>query len=104
MIFSPHKLFIKLDLGDGLDDEGMPISIDNLWKEIGQCRCDDNHTQKLVSVNGENYMYSYKVVYEGEKIEAGKEVRVMNGDDVRAEGIVVQSGVCNYFNYAQIWL
>lgn len=104
MIFAPHKLFVKLKLGGGFDDEGRPIPIVEKWEEVGECRCDDNSTQKLVSVNGENYTYSYKIVYEGKKIEAGTEVKVMSGDDIRAKGIVVQSSICNYFNYAQIWL
>ena len=103
MIFAPHKLFIK-QACSGLDENGDPIQSSNSWGEVGPCRCDDNITHHNISVNGEAFTYAYKIVYEGEKVEPGAVVRVTDGERVRAEGRVVQSAECNYFNQLQIWI
>lgn len=50
------------------------------------------------------YDYDYHIVYEGEKMNVGTEVRILNGESVRTEGKVIKSGKSNYFKYAEIWL
>lgn len=104
MIFSPHILQIKVVAGPSFDEDMNPIPGGESWKEIGACRCDDNGVMKQISVNGMMYDYNYHVVYEGERIKAGTEVKVLDGDEIRAEGTAVKSAKCNYFNYSEIWL
>ena len=41
---------------------------------------------------------------EGGILNAGTEVRILDGESVRAEGKVIKSGKSNYFKYAEIWL
>ena len=56
-------------------------------------------------VGDEIYQSDYAtVVYEGGILNAGTEVRILDGESVRAEGKVIKSGKSNYFKYAEIWL
>lgn len=104
MIFAPHRLFVKVVSGPSFDEDMNPIPPKEDWNDLGPCRCDDNGVVKQISVNGVMYDYNYHVVYEGEKIKAGTEVKIMDGEDVRAEGKVIKPNKSNYFKYAEIWL
>lgn len=104
MIFAPHRLMVKVVSGPSFDEDMNPIPPKEDWKDFGSCRCDDNGVMKQISVNGVMYDYNYHVVYEGERIKAGTEVKVFDGGEIRAEGTVVKSAKCNYFNYYEIWL
>jgi hypothetical protein len=103
VIFSPHILQKKAGAGELVN--GNPVPGSNEWETVGECRCDDNGQQIKVSVNGMLYDYSYHVVYEGEKLPVGADVRVLNEDGgTRGEGSVVKSGECNYLDYSEIWM
>lgn len=104
MIFSPHRLFVKVVSGPSFDEDMNPIPPKEDWKDLGPCRCDDNGVVKQISVNGVMYDYNYHVVYEGEKIKNDTEVKIMDGEEVRGEGKIIKSGKSNYFKYAEIWL
>lgn len=104
MIFSPHKLLVKVVSGPSFDEDMNPIPPKEDWKDFGSCRCDDNGAMKQVSVNGVLHDYNYHVVYEGEKIKMGTEVRVLDSESIRGEGKVIKPSKSNYFNYAEIWL
>lgn len=101
MIFAPHTLelwtegkIIINNLGDEEQEEGG-------WVVIGKCRCVDNDTHRHISVNGKDYTYSYNIIFEGERIDAGSRIRVKERG---VKGEVVKASKCNYFNYSQVWL
>jgi hypothetical protein len=105
MIFEPHKLYRKVITGAGLNGDGDPEGGTETWEETGRCRCDDNRQVRHISVNGEQTVYEYHIVHEGERIPAGTEVRALNEDgSIRGEGTVIKTGKCNYFDYSEIWL
>lgn len=106
MNFAPHTLQVKVISKPQEDEFGRPIpgTGGEHWETICECRCDDNDTTKQVSVNGQVHDYSYLVVYEGEKIEAGTEVRAIDGEEVRGEGSVIRSTKCNNLAYAKLWM
>ena len=104
MIFAPHRLMVKVVSGPSFDEDMNPLPPKEDWKDFGSCRCDDNGVMKQISVNGVMYDYNYHVVYEGGILNAGTEVRILDGESVRAEGKVIKSGKSNYFKYAEIWL
>lgn len=101
MILSPHTLEL-FEEGKLVEDEfGREVEQDGKWVVIGECRCVDNNTQKHISVNGKDYTYSYNIIHEGNKIEAGSLIRVKERD---VEGEVVASSKNNYFDYSQVWI
>ena len=104
MIFSPHRLQKFVVLDDLIDDDGNPIDSLQEWEDVGTCRCDDNGVMKQVSVNGKLFDYHYHIVYEGEKIPTDTLIKVLDKGQLRAEGKVIKSAKCNFFNYTQIWL
>lgn len=106
MNYAPHILQVKVITKPQEDEFGRPIPSTGGedWETIGECRCDDNDTTKQVSVNGQVYDYSYFVVYEGEKIEAGAVVRALDGEEVRGEGTVLKSAKCNFLTYTKLWM
>lgn len=105
MMFAPHILQVKIVPSPAFDADMNPIPGQAEWKEIGPCRCDDNGATKQISVNGVVRDYNYHIVYEGDRIEAGTKVRVIEeSGDIRAEGEVIKPKRCNYFSYSEIWL
>ena len=88
MIFAPHRLMVKVVSGPSFDEDMNPLPPKEDWKDFGSCRCDDNGVMKQISVNGVMYDYNYHVVYEGGILNAGTEVRILDGESVRTEGKV----------------
>lgn len=105
MIFAPHILQVKIVSPPTFDADMNPVAGKAEWKEIGPCRCDDNGARKQISVNGVVVDYNHHIVYEGEKIAAGTQVRVLDeSGGIRAEGKVIEPSTCNFFSYSEIWL
>ncbi|MCM0314264.1 hypothetical protein [Bacteroides fragilis] len=106
MIFAPHILYVRLDSKVEYDKDGNPITLqDETWKEVGECRCDDNGTARQISVGGQLFDFSYHIVYTGGNIAPDTEVKVLDDDGaIRGKGIVKRCSVNNYLNYSQIWI
>lgn len=103
MLYSPHKLSVFTGERWIDDSFGRPIKVKGEWEELGACRCRDNDTKQLISVNGEDYQYSYKIIHTGSRIEAGVKIRV-DGRDEKVGGKVIKSSKTNYFNYSIIYI
>lgn len=104
MFYKPHTIrYRRPQLSR--DEYGRPISSEGEWLDGGVCRCDDNSTQDLMSDNGAVYRSTYKIVIEGKtKIQAGDEVIVNDGDEVRGQGKVNNVIRTNKLNYSVIWV
>lgn len=107
MVFAPHILQLKRTTPLQRDEFGRPIpgSSTEEWIELCRCRCDDNTTKEFRSENGQVYRPTYHVVCEGHlSINTGDEVRCIDGENVRGEGIVYVPKKTNFFNYTEIWI
>lgn len=107
MIFTPHTLQIKKVTPFQEDEYGhaIPNTGGEEWVTLCRCRFDDNSTKEFKSANGEVYRPNYHVVCEKNlEIEAGTEVRCLEGNSVRGEGKVYMPKRTNYFNYTELWL
>lgn len=107
MIFAPHILQVKVLTPEDRDEFGRPIpdTGGEEWRTLCHCRCDDNTTKEFSSVNGEVYRPNYHVVCEMRvEINAGAEVRCLDGNSVRGEGKVYITKDANYFNNTELWL
>lgn len=106
MIFAPHILQIKVISPMEEDEFGRPIpgTGGESWRELCQCRCDDNTTKEFVSENGMVYRPAYHIVCEGKvSVSPGDEIRCKNGEDMRG-GKVYMVKRTNYFGYTEIWV
>ncbi|MEL5895925.1 hypothetical protein AAE250_20815 [Bacteroides sp. GD17] len=95
---APHILVIRTVTPLEKDEFGRPIpgTGGESWDELTECFCHDNSQTKEVSINGVLWVYSYHVVYEGEKIALGTKVRCLDkitGKTV-GEGEVKKNAEC----------
>lgn len=69
MYFAPHILYLRIDPPKQYDELGRPIAMseNDAWQEIGDCRCDDDTTVRLVSENGEVRQSKYPSSTKGEE-------------------------------------
>ncbi len=107
MIFAPHILQVKVINPMDKDEFGRPIpdTGGESWQEVCKCRCDDNTTKEFESENGEVYRPNYHVVCEKNiTVKAGNEVRCMDGESVRGQGVVYTVKNTNYFGYSELWM
>lgn len=107
MIFGPHILQVKVIAEMERDEFDRPIpgTGGGSWQEVCRCRCDDNATKEFKSENGSVYRPNYHVVCEKRiSVKAGDEVRCMDGEDVRGQGVAYMVKSANYFDYSEIWL
>ena len=105
MLYSPHTLYKKQVENIQTDALGKPISSKGEWVKIGECRCDDDTTQELVSENGQVYKSRYHVVYDlNHQIVEGDEIKCLNADgSLRGHGIVGRVQNTNYLRYSELW-
>nr|DAF23234.1 MAG TPA: hypothetical protein [Caudoviricetes sp.] len=107
MNYAPHTLYLKNTSGYTRDEYGRPVAAkEETWEAVCKCRCDDDTTTKLVSENGITYDSKYHVVCERNiAFKGGEEVRCMEGERVRGEGVVAKKPRnCNYFGYGEFWI
>lgn len=104
MLYAPHILYKKL-VSEMQTDKGKPIPPKEEWVLIGQCRCDDDSTQELVSSNGKVYKSRYHVVLDKtDAIQSGDEIRCETASGkVRGEGVVGMVKSTNYLDYSELW-
>lgn len=104
MMYAPHKIYVRVDHSQ-FDEKMNPIRNEADWLFVGGCRMDFNTTDKSVGVNERAYIYRYHIVHEGERIEAGFNVRVIGEDEsILCEGEVVKSSKCNFLSYNEVWI
>lgn len=107
MIFAPHILQVKVLLPMERNEYGQPVpgTGGEGWKDVCRCRCDDNTTKEFTSDNGSVYRPDFHVVCERPTdIEAGDEVRCMDGGRVRGQGTVYTVKFLNYFQCSELWM
>lgn len=104
MFYKPHKLYVKKEIVER-DAYNRPIPSHECFHYVCDCRCDDNNIATITTEDGQVYRPNYHIVCEGHvKVGVGCEVRVMDGDNVRGEGKVVNTKVLNYLNYSEVWV
>ena len=107
MIYAPHILQRKVATPLENDEFGRPVPDSGIeeWKDVCECRCDDNTTNDFTSSNGSTYRPKFHVVCGLHiDIKAGDEVRCVDGESVRAQGKAYMVKVNNFFNYSEIWI
>ena len=105
MIFAPHILQMKSIPTSTVDENGDPTQVSFTWVTVCMCRCDDNTTKEFKDEVGHVYRPSYHIIYEGEPIKAGTDIRCLNPDgSIRGEGKVYLPKKTNYFNYSELWV
>ena len=106
MHYAPHTLYKKQSSSIQMDEFGKPIVCSKeSWVKVGECRCDDDTTQELVSENGQSYRSRYHVVYDRTNMIAeGDEIRCVDKcGATRGEGKVGMVKSTNYFSYSELW-
>lgn len=95
---APHILSIKSVTPLERDEFGRPIpgTGTETWEELTECFCHDNSQQEELSVNGKLWVYSYHIVYEGEKIALDTEVKCLDKttNKVVGNGLVIKNAEC----------
>lgn len=93
---APHKLYARNIAEPVRDAYGRQVSENRIsWDYITDCFCHDNSQTREVTVNGKLWVYSYHIVYEGEKIPLGTYIKCLNvRGDVVGEGEVVKNAEC----------
>lgn len=106
MFYKPHTIIYRRPQMTR-DEYGRPVTSEGEWLDGGECRCDDNSTQDLISDNGTAYRSTYKIVIEGKTpIMAGDEViaRWKSDGSERGSGKVNNVIRTNKLNYSVIWV
>lgn len=108
---APHKLLVRTVRPLLNDEFGRPIPGmgGESWDELTECFCHDNSQVKEVSINGQLWVYSYHVVYEGAKIGLGAKVRCIDKSTgtLVGEGDVSKNAECyseDFKGRCDIWL
>lgn len=107
MIYSPHRLQLKVITPPDRDEYNRPIpgTGGEDWEDVCRCRCDDNTTKQFTSDNGDLYRPDFHVVCERNIcLKAGDYVRCIDGDKVRGEGEVYMVKNTNYLGYSELWM
>lgn len=87
---APHKLMVRTVKPFLNDEFGRPVpgTGGESWDELTECFCHDNSQVKEVSINGQLWVYSYHVVYEGKKIALDTRVQCLD----KVTGVLVGAG------------
>lgn len=104
MFFAPHILYVK-DTELSRDAYGRPIKTTESWREVCRCRLDENTIQEFTTDDGKVFRPTYHIVCSGNiDVKPKQEVRVMNRDKLRGEGIVYNVKHLNVLDYSEIWV
>lgn len=110
MMYAPHTLYVKRRremLPDALGRlVAAPGAAGGEWAPVGQCRCDDSGIREVVSVNGEVFRPSFRIVLDkGADVRAGDTVRAVGADgSTRGEGVVSNVTSTNYLGYMTVYV
>lgn len=105
MYYAPHDLYKKVVL-TVRDSANRITSKEERWEFVGECRCDDNTTEKFEDNSGRVYIPKYKIVTDRHSVVAGDYVqcRMKGTDEVRGEGRVFNAPKCNYLDYMVLYV
>ena len=104
MIYAPHILFV-LRKTEKRDEYNRVSSVEERWERVGLCRCDDNSTTQISTLNSKEYVPRYHIVTQRTvMVSAGDRVRVLteNGE-LRGEGKADNVKVLNYLDYTDFY-
>lgn len=106
MFYAPHILQKQTAPEITYDEYGRFVSKgDSSFSNIGKCRCDVNTTETFITDNGILYKPSYHVVCERQtSVKCGDTIRILSGEEIKAEGKVTNVKTLNYLQYSEIWL
>ena len=104
MIYAPHILFV-LRKTEKRDEYNRVSSIDEKWERVGLCRCDDNSTAMVSTLDSKEYVPRYHVVTSRTgMIKSGDMVRILNKDgELRGEGKADNVRTLNYLDYTDFY-
>lgn len=102
MTYKPHRLFVEMKSRE-YDEFGNYVGERKSLVYVCDCRCDDAGVRDAISANGETFIPSYHIVSE-KPVRNGDFVKVLNGDEIRAEGKVVRTSSSNYFKLHEAWI
>mgnify|MGYP007005154150 FL=1 len=105
MMYAPHILY-KKTTSVKRNEYGELVSASEVWAEVGQCRCDDNSTQRFTTDNGSVYVPKYHIVLDRADVRPGDYVRAVDAVSgaVRGEGKVFNAPKCNYLDYMSVYV
>lgn len=89
----PYQLETREEGIQQYDDNGNPLPPTPTWTGYSVCRDEDGNGEPVTTEDGKQYHYSFLVqMPKGiAALKAGTRVRVLDGTDVRATGVVVYS-------------
>ena len=104
MQYAPHTLFVKRK-EETRDGYNRVTSVSEDWVLVGPCRCDDNSTSIVSTVNSKEYVPRYHIVSERTTmVKDGDDILVLNADgSVRGQGKADNVRVLNYLNYTDLY-
>lgn len=104
MIYSPHILFVQRKV-ERRDEYNRVVSVEDSWERVGLCRCDDNSTPIVSTINTKEYIPNYHIVTaRTNMIKPGDRVRVLTPDGgLRGEGNADNVKVLNYLDYTDFY-
>lgn len=104
MIYSPHILFV-MKKTEERDEYNRVTSVSERWERVGLCRCDDNSTTQISSINSKEYVPRYHIVTaRTDMVSVGDRVRVLTNDGIlRGEGKADNVRVLNYLDYTDFY-
>lgn len=104
MMYAPHILFVQRK-EEVRDEYNRVSSVSETWLKVGLCRCDDNTTSIVSSINSLEYVPRYHIVSpRTNMIRPGDKVRVLTQDGgLRAEGKADNVRSLNYLDYTDFY-
>jgi hypothetical protein len=104
-MYAPHILYKKVTTVER-NNYGELVSSKDTWQEVGECRCDDNTTQRFTTDNGSVYVPKYHIVLDKSDVKAGDYVKAVDKEtkEVRGEGKVFNAPKCNYLEYMSVYV
>ena len=104
MQYAPHILFVKRK-EETRDQYNRVVTSDEKWEKVCLCRCDDNATPIVSTVNSKEYIPRYHVVSQRTTaVKSGDFVRILNPDGtLRGEGKADNVRVLNFLDYTDFY-
>lgn len=104
MLYAPHILFV-MKKEESRDEFNRVTGVEEKWERVGLCRCDDNTTQIVSSVNTREYIPRYHVVTaRTNMINDGDMVRILTQDgQLRGQGKADNVKTLNYLDYTDLY-
>lgn len=104
MLYSPHILFVKRE-EETRDEYNRVTHVSQSWERVGPCRCDDNSTPIVSTINTKEYVPRYHIVTaRTDKVKSGDSIRVLTeSGELRGEGKADNVKTLNYLDYTDFY-